>query len=86
MDLGKENVPPENFPYELDDDGQIVSSDSAEGIRLRYERLQKRVGEAWWREVSEEREAEKKAERERVEAEGKVYVDPLVGEEKEDEL
>ena len=50
MDLGKENVPPENFPYELDD-GQIVSSDSAEGIRLRYERLQKRVGEAWWREV-----------------------------------
>lgn len=47
MDLGKENVPPENFPYELDDDGQIVSSDSAEGIRLRYERLQKRVGEAW---------------------------------------
>lgn len=44
MDLGKENVPPENFPYELDDDGQIVSSDSAEGIRLRYERLQKRVG------------------------------------------
>ena len=47
LDLGKENVPPENFPYELDDDGQIVSSDSAEGIRLRYERLQKRVGEAW---------------------------------------
>mgnify|MGYP000013531377 FL=1 len=46
LDLGKENVPPENFPYELDDDGQIVSSDSAEGIRLRYERLQKRVGAA----------------------------------------
>ena len=46
LDLGKENVPPENFHYELDDDGQIVSSDSAEGIRLRYERLQKRVGAA----------------------------------------
>ena len=43
MDLGKENVPPDSFAYELDDDGQIVNSDSAEGIRLRYERLQKKV-------------------------------------------
>ena len=44
LDLGKRNVPPENFPYELDEEGQIVDSDSAAGVRLRYERLRKRVG------------------------------------------
>ena len=43
MDLGKNNVPPENFPYELDEEGQIVDSESPAGIRLRYERLRKRV-------------------------------------------
>ena len=43
MDLGKNNVPPENFPYELDEEGQIVYSESPAGIRLRYERLRKRV-------------------------------------------
>ena len=42
MDLGKNNVPPENFPYELDEEGQIVDSESPAGIRLRYERLRKR--------------------------------------------
>ena len=47
MDLGKNNVPPENFPYELDEEGQIVDSESPAGIRLRYERLHKRVGDAW---------------------------------------
>ena len=45
MDLGVKNVPPENFPYELDEEGQIVDSESPAGIRLRYERLRKRVGE-----------------------------------------
>jgi len=44
LDLGKNNVPPENFPYELDEEGQIVDSESPAGIRLRYERLRKRVG------------------------------------------
>ena len=67
MDLGANNVPPENFPYELDEEGTIVDSDSPAGIRLRYERLRKR----------EEREAQKAAEKERIEAEGKVYSDPL---------
>lgn len=43
LDLGKNNVPPENFPYELDEEGQIVDSESPAGIRLRYERLRKRV-------------------------------------------
>ena len=43
MDLGANNVPPENFPYELDEEGTIVDSDSPAGIRLRYERLRKRV-------------------------------------------
>lgn len=47
IDLGKNNVPPENFPYELDEEGQIVDSESPAGIRLRYERLHKRVGDAW---------------------------------------
>ena len=79
MDLGKNNIPPENFPYELDEEGTIVDSDSPAGIRLRYERMHKRVREE---EIidnkQEEREEMKKAERERVEAEGKVYVDPLV--------
>lgn len=45
MDLGKNNIPPENFPYELDEEGTIVDSDSPAGIRLRYERMHKRVGE-----------------------------------------
>ena len=44
MDLGKNNVPPENFPYELDEEGTIVDSNSPAGIRLRYERMRKRVG------------------------------------------
>ncbi|KAK8798110.1 hypothetical protein WA171_005635 [Blastocystis sp. BT1] len=69
MDLGKNNVPPENFPYELDEEGQIVDSESPAGIRLRYERLRKRV--------IEEREALKAAEKERIEAEGKEYVNSL---------
>ena len=43
MDLGKNNVPPENFPYELDEEGTIVDSNSPAGIRLRYERMRKRV-------------------------------------------
>ena len=67
MDLGKNNVPPENFPYELDEEGQIVDSESPAGIRLRYERLHKR----------EEREAQKAAEKERAEAAGKPYVNTL---------
>ena len=45
MDLGKNNVPPENFPYELDEEGTIVDSNSPAGIRLRDERMRKRVGE-----------------------------------------
>ena len=45
MDLGKNNIPPENFPYELDEEGTIVDSNSPAGIRLRYERMHKRVGE-----------------------------------------
>lgn len=45
MDLGKNNIPPENFPYELDEEGTIVDSDSPAGIRLRYERMHKRVRE-----------------------------------------
>lgn len=79
MDLGKNNLPPENFPYELDEEGTIVDSDSPAGIRLRYERMRKRVRDKEGCELQEEREEMKKAERERVEAEGKVYVDPLVG-------
>lgn len=78
MDLGKNNLPPENFPYELDEEGTIVDSDSPAGIRLRYERMRKRVRDKEGYELQEEREEMKKAERERVEAEGKVYVDPLV--------
>ena len=61
MDLGKNNVPPENFPYELDEEGQIVDSESPAGIRLRYERLRKRVVENRWNHRQEEREAQKAA-------------------------
>lgn len=78
MDLGANNVPPENFPYELDEEGTIVDSDSPAGIRLRYERLRKRVRIEQSSEKQEEREAQKAAEKERIEAEGKVYSDPLV--------
>ena len=78
MDLGIKNVPPENFPYELDEEGQIVDSQSPAGIRLRYERLRKRVEVDESSERQEEREAQKAAEKERVEAEGKTYSDPLV--------
>ena len=79
MDLGKNNVPPENFPYELDEEGQIVDSESPAGIRLRYERLRKRVVENRWNHRQEEREAQKAAEKERAEAAGKTYVNALVG-------
>ena len=78
MDLGKNNVPPENFPYELDEEGQIVDSESPAGIRLRYERLRKRVVENRWNHRQEEREAQKAAEKERAEAAGKTYVNALV--------
>ena len=84
MDLGAKNVPPENFPYELDEEGQIMDSQSPAGIRLRYERLRKRVGADGGSERQEEREAQKAAEKARVEAEGKTYSDPLVA--MEDEL
>lgn len=43
LDLGPRNVPPDSFPYELDEEGQVVDSASAAGVRLRYERLRKRV-------------------------------------------
>ena len=78
MDLGKENVPPENFPYELDEEGQIVDSESPAGIRLRYERLRKRVIMIDESDGQEEREALKAAEKERIESEGKEYVNSLV--------
>ena len=78
MDLGKNNVPPENFPYELDEEGQIVDSESPAGIRLRYEHLRKRVVENRWNHRQEEREAQKAAEKERAEAAGKTYVNALV--------
>ena len=69
---------------QLDEEGQIVDSQSPAGIRLRYERLRKRVGADGGSERQEEREAQKAAEKERVEAEGKTYSDPLVA--MEDEL
>ena len=78
LDLGKNNVPPENFPYELDEEGQIVDSESPAGIRLRYERLRKRVDVRSGNERQEEREALKAAEKERIEAEGKEYMNSLV--------
>lgn len=78
MDLGVKNVPPENFPYELDEEGHIVDSQSPAGIRLRYDRLRKRVAIDSFSDRQEEREAQKAAEKERVEAEGKEYSDPLV--------
>lgn len=58
MDLGKNNVPPENFPYELDEEGQIVDSESPAGIRLRYERLRKRVVPERWTDAGGTRGAE----------------------------